>query len=334
MSDLEAKIAEGRLDPVYVLCGDEPYLVGRLLEMLRDAAVPPAARAFNLDVLDPKAGAGAIVTTARTLPMMGKRRLVVVRGAETLGAEGLDELRRYLEAPTPETVLCLTCAKADGRMKFYQAAKKKGFLHELAAPRQLVPWIQEEARRRQVRFLPDGARRLADVVGRDLGRLASSIEQLGLYAGPGKAISGEDVDDLVAETRERTVFELMNAVGSGDRIATLRAVARLFDQRESAVGVAMMLARHYRQLAVARELAAARTPSVELPRLIGVPPFAVDGLVAQARRLSEKSVTTAFGLLAQADRDLKGPVKAALGERIVVERLANALCDLATRERA
>jgi DNA polymerase III subunit delta len=324
MSDL-------RVDPVHVLVGDDPWLVSRTVEGLIDATVPPASRGFNLDVLDVKGGAPAIVGAARTLPMMGKKRLVLVRDAETLGAEGLEHLRKYLDDPAPETVLVLVCGKSDGRMKFFQAAKKKGFLHELTVPRQLVPWIHEEAKRRQVRLEGDAARRLFEVVGRDLARLATSIEQLGLFAGKGQPVTSEHVDELIAETRERTVFELMNAVGAGDRLATLRAVARLFDQRESAVGVAMMLARHYRQLAQARELMADRTPSAEMPRLLGVPPFAVDGLVAQARRLGEKAVPRAFALLAQADRDLKGPVKAALGERIVVERLANALADLSAR---
>jgi DNA polymerase-3 subunit delta len=315
-------------EPVHVLCGEDPWLVARAVEALVAETVPPASRAFNLDVIDVKQGAPAIVAAARTLPMMGKQRLVLVRDVLALGAEGLEHLRQYLEAPAPETVLVLVCAKADGRMKFFQAAKKKGWLRELTIPRQLVTWILDEAKRRQVRMAGDAARRLFEVVGRDLSRLATAIEQLALYAGAGQTVTADHVDDLVAETRERTVFELMNAVGAGDRTAAWRAVARLFDQRESAVGVAMMLARHYRQLALARELLAKKTPVQELPRLLGVPPFAVDGLVAQARRLSEQAAPRAFALLAQADRDLKGPVKAALGERIVVERLANALADL------
>jgi DNA polymerase-3 subunit delta len=328
MSDLLAEIAVGRFDPVYVLAGGDPYLVTRVVDALKEAVVPPAARSFNLDVLEPKLGAAAVVGAARTLPMMGRRRLVLVRDAETLGAEGLEGLRKYLDEPSPDAVLTLICGKVDGRMKFFQAAKKKGWLHDLVVPRQLVPWILEEARRRRVRFQPDAARRLADVVGRDLARLASAIEQLALYVSGDKAVRVDDVDELIAETRERTVFELMNAVGSGDRAGALRAVARLFDQRESAVGVAMMLARHYRQLAAARELLGERAPTAELPRLLGVPPFAIEPLLKQARRLPERGVRAAFTLLAQADRDLKGPIKAAWGERIVIERLADALCEL------
>ena len=95
----------------------------------------------------------------------------------------------------------------------------------------------------------------------------------------------------------------------------------------------MMLARHVRQLAIASEELGNGTPPRELPRLLGVPPFAVDGLLAQARRWPPRAFPAALAALAQADRDLKGPVKAALGERIVLTRLAEQLMTLGTPRR-
>lgn len=313
-----------KVDPVYVLTG-EALLVQRQVQELIDTVVPPASRGFNLDQLEGKAaGATAIMNAARTLPMMGKNRLVLVRDADLLGAS-LADLVPYLEKPSPETVLVLLVGKVDGRIKFYQAAKKRGYLHELEAPRQQAGWIRDEVRRRGATMTDDGVRRLAEVASGDLGRLASAVEQLSLYAGD-RAITANDVDDLIAETRERTVFELANAVGESQRERALRAVDKLFEQRESAVGLAMMLARHMRQIALIKE--AAQQRQSDLARAAGVPPFAVDGLLAQARRFSPAGLTRAFALLAQADRDLKGPVKAALGERILVERLVEQLIAL------
>src|SRR5687767_8572557 len=213
---IEQRIAQGKIDPVYLLGGGEPLLVTRVVQALVEAVVPPAVRAFNYDSLEAKAaGPAGILNAARTLPMMGKQRLVVVRDIDTLGA-ALAELVPYLEKPAPETVLVLLAAKVDGRIKLFSVAKKKGFLHELEAPRQVGPFIKEEAARRGAKIGEDAARRLAEVAGGDLGRLASSIDMLALYAGD-RAITAADVDELVAETRERTVFELANAVGEGNR---------------------------------------------------------------------------------------------------------------------
>jgi DNA polymerase-3 subunit delta len=328
--DLEGDIARGEIAPVYVLTGSERLLVDRVVGALTAALVTPATRAFNLDVLEAKAaGAQAILNATRTMPMMGKRRLVIVRDAETLGAEGLSTLAPYLDDPSPAAVLVLLCGKVDGRWKFMAQAKKKGLIHDLAPPRQLAPWIAAEAKRRGANLAPDGARRLADVVGADLSRLASAVDQLALFVGDGKSIGAADVDALIADTSEQNVFQLSEAVGQGDRERALRAVAKLVDQRESAVGVAMMLARHFRQLALYQELNTARAPQGEMIRVLGVPPFVLDKLAPQARRFAPATFPRAFALLSQADRDLKSNVKAAVGERIVLERLVGALAGLA-----
>lgn len=332
MSDLEARIQKGSVDPVYVLTGDEPLLGQRIVAALVAQVVVPATRAFNFDTLEAKAaGPTAILNAVRTVPMMAKRRLVIVRELEALAADGLAALIPYLEDPSPLAVVVFQTAKADGRLKFYQVAKKRGVLHELEAPRQLGPWIRAEVERRGARMTEDAIRRLGEVVGGDLGRLASAIDQLALYVGDGATIGADQVDDLVAETRERTVFELAGAVGQGQPERALAAAARLFEQRESAVGVTMMLARHMRQLALVKELTAARVSRMELPRLVNVPPFAIDGLVTQARRFTMPALLAAMRRLAKADVDLKGPVKTALGERIVMERLIGDLLALGAR---
>jgi DNA polymerase-3 subunit delta len=331
VQDLESRIHAGDVAPVYLLVGTDPLLYQRVISALVRMVTTDASRAFNHDVFEGKGSAAStILGAARTLPMMAARRLVVVRDVEGLGADGLGALAGYLENPAPETVLVLWAQKSDGRIKLFQVAKKKGFVHELEVPRNLVAWILEEAARLRARIGEDAARRLADVVGGDLGRLASSVEQLTLYAGD-RPVTPADVDELIAETRERTVFELTNAVGQGNREKALRAVARLVDQRESTIGVTMMLARHLRQVAIARELTEARTPRSDLPRLVGAPPFAIDGLIAQGKRFTARSLARAVELLAKADLDLKGPPKAALGERVVLERLVGALCGLTER---
>jgi DNA polymerase-3 subunit delta len=319
------------LAPVYVLTAADPLLMTRALAEILDVTVPPASRGFNFDQLEGKGlSATAVLNTARTLPMMGKRRLVLVREAELAGADTLAALVPYLDKPVPETVLVLACGKIDARLKFFAAAKKKGVVHDLTLPRALAPWIADEARRAGARIDADAARRLEDVVGKDLSRLAQSIEQLALYAGEGKTITVEHVDTLVADTSERNVFQLNDAVGSGDKPRALAALAKLFEQRESAVGVVIMLARHVRQLSLYKELTAQRAPAGEIARVCGVPPFVIDkSLAPQSKRFTPEALARAVRLLAKADTDLKGPPKQALGEDVVLTRLVERLCGLA-----
>jgi DNA polymerase-3 subunit delta len=307
VDDLVAEIEAGRLDPMYALHSEHPILIERVLTALRDAVVPPAARGFNYDVVEGKPTGQRIVALAQTLPMMAQRRLVYVRELSALAADDAEPLLGYLAKPNPSTVIVGVVAKVDKRIKLYAQLSKKGYLHVLEAPRQLAPWLRAEAKQQGVQLDPAAITRLIDTVGNDLSRLALSIEQLGLYAGR-RPVTAADVDDLIADTRERTVFELTDAIGAADRMRALAAVVSLVDQRESAVGVVVMLARHVRQLSLVYTLRETNVPRGNWSSMLGVPPFVVDKLIAQARSYSPAALTAATQRLANADRALKGDI--------------------------
>lgn len=334
MAEFYENLDPGKLAPVYVLVSQEPLLLDRAQEAIRDAAVPLDLRGFNVDQIQGKgASAEQIVNVAQTLPMMAQRRLVVVRGLESMPSAELSKLVAYLEEPNPTTVLMAVCAKVDKRIKFFQRAKKLKMLHELSAPKRLAPWIRAEAESLGVKLAGHAAERLADVVGSDLARLGLSLEQLALYAGD-RAISVEDVEDLIADTRERSVFELTGAIASRDPSRALVAVHGLFEQRQSSIGVVMMLARHMRQLGVCQAGLGERLSGSDLAKRVGVPPFVLDKLKVQAQHYSVRAVAESMSLLGEADRALKGyghstkVLGRVVAERVIVERLVSDLIAL------
>ncbi|MBK9032885.1 MAG: DNA polymerase III subunit delta [Myxococcales bacterium] len=342
MADLIADAAAGKLAPIYVVASDHPILVDRALAAVRDAAVPATMRAWNYDVIEGKATGARIATACQTLPMMGATRMVYVRDLAPMAADELASLIPYLAAPSPSTVLFAVTSKLDKRLKFYAAASKRGYVHELVAPKRVDGWIRTEAERRGVRLAADAVARLADAIGNDLSRLALTIDQLALYAGA-QPVTADDVDDLVADTRERSVFELTDAIGAGNAAAALVAVASLAEQRQSAIGVLAMLGRHLRQLELVHVARAEGVGPRELPARLGVPPFVVDKLTSQARRYRPSALARAIELVAAADWAMKGhpdptvvgvitePASTGavqkilgrgLGERVLLERLA------------
>jgi DNA polymerase-3 subunit delta len=340
------ELVEKGLDPVYVLHSEHPILIERAVSAIRDEAVPPAARGFNYDVVEGKPTAAKIVGLAQTLPMMAQRRMVFVRDLALLPADEAEGVLAYVAKPNPSTVLVGIASKLDKRLKLFAQLSKKGFVHVLDAPRQLAPWVRNEAQQKGVKIDGNAVSRLIDAVGSDLSRLSLAVEQLGLFAGD-RPVTSDDVDELIADTRERSVFELTDAIGAADRPRALAAVASLCDQRESAVGVVVMLARHVRQLTLLHVMRNQNVPRNEWASRIGVPPFVVDKLMAQARSYSPSALATATQRLANADRALKGditlttqtaqftgPQLKALGrdlaERVILERIVGGIVELAS----
>ncbi|HEY4056653.1 MAG TPA: DNA polymerase III subunit delta [Kofleriaceae bacterium] len=358
MDELLADIDAGRLEPFYVLHSEHPILLERTLTALRDAVVPPAARGFNYDVIEGKPSAARIVAMAQTLPMMAARRMVYVRDLALMPSDDGEALLAYVAKPNPSTVVVAVASKIDKRLKVFAQLSKKGFVHTLEAPRQLHGWVRAEAKAKGVALDGKAVDRLVEAVGDDLSRLALAIEQLGLFVledGKARPVTSDDVDELIADTRERSVFELTDAIGAADKPRALAAVSSLCDQRESAVGVVVMLARHVRQMSLAHRLRHDNVPRPQWAQTLGVPPFVVDKLVAQARNYSPSSLALATQRLATVDRALKGDITLSstpdgfgaggtpwtgpqmkalgreLGERVMLEQVVGGIVSLAAR---
>ena len=250
-----------RSRPIYCLSG-ERFLVDTAVAAIRAAVLAQAgaAAAFNHDTFDLKeSGLGGALGTARTLPMMAKRRLVVGKAIDEVKAADLEPLVAYVEDPNPSTCLLLIADKVDVRLKAFSALRKRGYLHVFAPLRDnaLAGWLRTEAKSRGIDIKPDAANALAMLAGPDLGRLAQALEQLAIYVGRERAIGVDDVEDLVAETREHAIFELTKAIGMGDVPRALALCANMLRNREPPLKIQFMLARQVRQIWRAKELAAA-----------------------------------------------------------------------------
>lgn len=314
-----AKIAEdpvvaierGEVAPIYCLHGAERYLVDRCLAAIRAAVLGGKAApfaAFNQDVFDLKeTSMAAVVDTARTLPMMAARRLVVGKGIDGVKSDDLLPLVGYVSDPNPQSCLVLVGDKVDTRFKTFQVLRKAGFLHEFAPlrDREVAGWLAKEARARKLTVSPDALAALAESAGPEMARMAGALEQLALYAGERASITLADVEALIPETRQRSVFELTKAIGDGDVGRALRILTNMFRNREPPLRVQFMLARQLRQIWRAKEMGAEGAGRDEIASAIGVPPFFLDDILAPARRMSRQALSRGFERLYQVDKALK-----------------------------
>jgi DNA polymerase III subunit delta len=326
-NDPLAALREGEPGPLYLVYGKERYLVDRAIDLLKQRVLDPRTKDFNLEMFHGKDGdPGRIVQAARTLPMMAKRRFVLVRDADEMKADAMAQLIPYVQAPAKETCLVLVAEKVDARLKLFTAWKKHGVMLKLDPlyERQLPGFVREEARSRNVKFEPGAAEILCDEIGADLGQLADAIERLGIFVGD-RAVSAKDVEEVIATTRQRSVFELAEACGEGNRERALTVLTAMIGARESGVRVVAMLARHVRQLWTAQELMTRGRPSkFDLASALGIPPFFVDGIMVQAKRLDAPKLSRMHDALFRADKALKSSrlEDARLLEKLVLEMTA------------
>jgi DNA polymerase-3 subunit delta len=326
--DIAGAVARGEIAPVYCLSG-ERYLVDAAYVAIRAAVLGQAGAAagFNHDTFELKeSGLEACLGTARTLPMMAKRRLVVGKGIDQVKADLLGPLVAYVADPNPSTCLVLIAEKVDVRFKAFVALRKAGFLYVFQPLRDnaLAGWLRTEARARKIEIAGDAVGALAELAGPELGRLSQALDQLALYAGVGRPITVDDVEELIAETRQRNVFELTKAIGAGDVPRALGLLANMLRNREPALRIQFMLARQMRQIWRAKELVAAGAARGEIAGAIGMSPYFLDDVLVPAKRMARATLARAFERLYRSDVALKS---SRVDEELLISRLVQSLTE-------
>jgi DNA polymerase III subunit delta len=140
-----------------------------------------------------------------------------------------------------------------------------------------------------------------------------------------------DVETMVLAAKQRSLYELTDAISSKDRPRALLLLHGLLNAsdggEDAAIGHLYMLARTFRQMLIISE------KNVRDPRAIWqvlwqgfrMPPFAAEDLIKQARRYkSRRELTRAIRLVARADLELRS---SPANKLLVLERL---ILDLST----
>ena len=323
--DILKEIKKGKIAPLYFLAG-ERYPQERVLQALRGALLKGGEDDFNFESLHAKEdGVSAVLSAARTMSLLGGTKLVVVREAHLLPASELNKMLRYVEDPSPGSCVVFMATKADTRLKFFKVFKKKGVVQKdtTLKDREVPGWLEAEARRLKIKLKPGTAERIADSIGVDMARLAIALEQLAIYVGPGEPISPRAVEQLLAQTRERSIFDLTNAVGRGQRREALAVLKRMLEAREPGVRILVMLTRHVRQLWSAQEMSSQRIGKDAIAKHVGVHPYFVQDMISQGNRIGAKTLRRMHRALFEADRAIKS---SRLSDAVILERLVLSLC--------
>jgi len=355
VAEIEASRQGGPLRPGYALLGDEAYLYERcrrtILDTLVDAGSGPAMRDFALAEIDlTETSIFEALDRAQTPSLMAPFQVLFLRNIKTLYTRGAkkDEfaaLDAYGRSPNPQALLVFVAdhlhLPADLRRMDMQDKDRyeriRETLGEWCGMVELVRveesdamrWLVAEAEKRGSALEVDAARELADALGADLMLMASELEKLVLFVGERRRITLGDVETMVLGAKQRSLYELTDAISAKDRpraLALLQGLLNASDGgEESAIGHLYMLARTFRQMLVILEKNVRDSRAIwqALWQGFRMPPFAAEDLIRQARRYkSRRDLTRALRLIARADLELRSSPP---DKRLVLERLVLAL---------
>ena len=269
VAEIRKQIKSGKTGPLYLLEGDDLQSRHDLgLEFAN--IVDEGLQAFNVQSFyaneATNQGAreqliGALLSNARTLPMMAPRRVIVVHEADRLLApkRGKDdedgeaavvpagkggkakrvaltpaeELEAYVENPEPMTTLVFVSGALDANRRIVKLLRKHadvvdcGSLHD---PREAATWITKRVEKDELTIEAKAITLLLQATGLTLGRIRPEVEKLILYAAGESTITVAHVRDLVVPQDESDgTFALMDAVQNANAARALREVSIMID---------------------------------------------------------------------------------------------------------
>lgn len=305
---LQQRLENNPPEKLYLLMGEESFLVQEALQLLKAKSVDPGMMDFNCDVFDAsETSAGHVKDAAESLPMMSQRRFVAFRGVDSLKDKDWEEIFPLLDNPVDSTTLVLTCEALDKRKKAFKKLSEAAIVVELKRPydNQVPDWIEYLAYRQEVKVSREAAQLLKQFVGTNLTELNNEISKLKDYLGERTTIESKDVLQVVSQTRVDRIFDLTDAIGRRDRATALHSLANLLEHGQSEVGILAMITRHFRILGQLKEGQREGLQGTRLSTKAGIPQFLLTQYLEQIRLWDENKIEKTFHVLQDTDRALK-----------------------------
>lgn len=231
--DIFQSIKKRDFAPIYILQGEEPYYLDKIVEALEATVVAEDDKDFNEDILyGADVDAEQVETSARQFPMMSDRRLVILKEAQAMNQAKtqLERLESYYQRPSSATVFVLvmksekTALTAKGT-KAVNAAGGVIFKSPKLRDYELDSPINDYLAEKRISIDTKARELIKEYVGNDLSKLFGEIDKLIVASGGKiKRITSDDIERNIGISKEYNNFELVNALSRREYGKALKIV--------------------------------------------------------------------------------------------------------------
>ena len=318
MQTLNQDLKEKTFRQVYLLFGDEPYLVGNYKKRLREAIAGDDTMNFNYfegknpDVKE-------IISLADTMPFFSERRLILIDGSGFFKSAP-EELVDYLPQ-MPDTTCMVFCeSEVDKRNKLYKKVKDLGHAAELSKQdaSQLMNWAVGILAKDGKKITRQVMEYFLERTGDDMENIRTELEKLICYTLDRDVITKEDVEAIGTVHVTNRIFDMVSAIVAGNTRKAMDLYEDLLTLKEPPMRILFLIARQFNQLLQVKELAAQGNDKSKIASKIKVPPFVAGKLRVQAKAFSKEQILSYVELCVESEEAVK---TGRLSDRMAVELL-------------
>lgn len=291
------------LKPVYLFSGSDESKLSAALARLRARAEreggPGALEDFSGS---PGAApdADALIAAIPAISLTAERRYLLADGVDRWRAPQAKAVAEALAGQLEDLTIVLVSRGAAPK-GLPEAVKKAGgdaLSFEAPRKRDLPGWLVAGARERGFQLAPQAARLLAARVGDSTARLATELDRIAVWAGPGGQVAAEDVEELTADDSERAGWTLGDAIVARDVPAAVASADELLAQGDAVTPLVYGMASRLRSAHMAAAALEAGVPPAKVEAELPMAPYPSKMLVRSVRGTDPAELSEAIGAIA------------------------------------
>jgi len=290
------------IHPVTVLRSSQSLLTEEFVEQLKDNLSKTCSKLLFENRNLGEVSFAEIVEDARTFPMFHEKKLIVVKGYDSMGKDDLALLSRYATAPASFSVLVLL---SGGPQKTKSKLPKKIKLINLDSSSVIEREIKRLAKKLGMDLAPDAVSFIKTMLGEDMNLIKNELEKISLYKNEKKSIGEEDLKGFMEKQSTESIFSLTTAFSNNNLRESLRILKELDKNRESPLSILYMIAWRFRQLFKVSQFLKEGKSDEGIAKAIKISRGAVYYLKKSAHNFRENDLSRIMGLIEETDYRIK-----------------------------
>lgn len=216
-----AEFKEQQYKPVYFLQGPELYYIDLIIAYITKHVIPEKEKQINLTTFhDKKQTIEQIIHLAQQLPMIGKRKVIIIKEAQKLldlqKASSKKLLAHYIKQPSKHTVLVFAYKNktldANNTLAKTLAESNMLLTCKTLYSNQVPSWISQYVHEKGHTISQDAISQLQIMVGANLQVLANELQKIGLNQPKNTLIKKQTIISHIQSSRAFTPFDLQQAL--------------------------------------------------------------------------------------------------------------------------
>lgn len=261
IENLEKEIKDNKLSGIYLLYGDEEYMLSNTLKKIIKN-FGETIKGINFVQIDETSIAN-LIEDIQTPAFGYEKKLIIAKNTGILKKEGkkknviltnlIEKINTYINEnikQIKDSVLLIFVEKDVDKNILYKSIEKLGNICEFASlkPMELSKKIKNICSAYKVNIADYDVKYFIECCGTDMQELINEIRKIIEYAGENGTITKSDIDNLCIKKIDSVIFDLTDSIGKKDTKQAIQVLNNLKYQKEPVQKILVTLYNHFKKL--------------------------------------------------------------------------------------